>query len=220
MNLSGLEPGQREDNADHHDGHVETDGLPVGVGDLADNIENGANKADPHDHGEHTLGHMEDGFFPLLGEHVGDLSHIEDEDGRRGVGAQEGHVGDGGDVNTQEEGRHGDDIVDHQVLVRGLELGMQVTELFGQPAVVREHDERDGDRANQAVEGGSSRAQGAAGHEEDVFGPCQEVVGDDAQRLVGNLVKRENAGAHDTHEGKEDGNGRFWGTQVPYRRTD
>ena len=50
MNLSCLKPGEREDNADHHDGHVETDGLPVGVGDLADNIENGANKADPHDH--------------------------------------------------------------------------------------------------------------------------------------------------------------------------
>ena len=33
------------------------------------------------------------------------------------------------------------------------------------------------------------------------------MVGDDAQRLVGNLVERQDAGAHDAHEGKEDGNG-------------
>ena len=107
-------------------------------------------------------------------------------------------VGDGGDVNTQEERRHGDDIVDHQILVRGFEFRMQVSQLPGKPSVVREHDERDSNRANQAVEGSGSRAQRAAGHEEDVLGPRQEVVGDDAQRLVGNLVKRQNAGAYDS----------------------
>ena len=67
--------------------------------------------------------------------------------------------------------------------------------------------DRDSNRANQAVEGSGSRAQRAAGHEEDVLGPRQEVVGDDAQRLVGNLVKRQNAGAHDAHERKQNGNG-------------
>ena len=143
MYFSGLKPHKRVDDADGHNRHIEADGLPVGVGDLADNIENGTNKADPHDHIEHALGHMEDGLFPLLGEHVGDSSHVEDEDGGLDIGAQQGHVGDGRDINTQEERRHGDDVVNEEVFVSGLVLGMQGAQALGQPAVVREHDERD-----------------------------------------------------------------------------
>ena len=118
MHLAALVPNQREDNTDDHDGHVEEDGLGVGIGDLAPDVGQRGEEADPHDRVEDGSGHTEDGLFPLLGEHVGDLSHIEDEDRSRGVGAQKGHVGDGGDVNTQEERRHGDDVVNEAKSIR------------------------------------------------------------------------------------------------------
>ena len=94
MYFSGLKPHERVDDADRHNGYVETNGLPVGVCELAKDIEAGADEADPHDNVEHTLGHMEDGFFPLLGEHLRDLPHVENEDGGLNVGSKQGHVGD------------------------------------------------------------------------------------------------------------------------------
>ena len=200
-----FEPDQRVDDADHHDRHIEGNGFGIRVGKLTIDVEAGADKADPHDRIEDTSGHMENGFFPLRGEHVGDLSHVEDEDGGLDIGAEQRHVGDSRDVNAQEQGSHGDEVVDKQVFVSGLVLGVQGAKLLGQPAVVREHDERNRHRADQTVERGGSSAQRAAGHEEDVLRSGQEVVGDDAQRLVGDLVERQDARAHDAHEGKKDG---------------
>ena len=172
MYFSGLKPHERVDDADRHNGYVEADGFPVGVGDLTKDIEAGADEADPHDHVEDGSGHPEDGFLPLLGEHVGNLSHVEDKDGGLNIGAKQGHVGDSRDVDAQEEGRHGDNVVNEEVFVSSFVLGMQSAKALGQPAVVRKHDERDGHRANQAVKGGGGCTQRAAGHEEEVFRPC------------------------------------------------
>ena len=83
---------------------------------------------------EDGSGHPEDGFLPLLGEHVGHLSHEEDEERVLGVSSQQRHVGDRGDVNIQEQRRHGDEVVNEEILVRGFELGVQLAKALGKPA--------------------------------------------------------------------------------------
>ena len=206
MHFAALIPNNRKGHTHNQESNIEDNGLNIGSGKHADHVGSGCQKADPHNEGEDGPGHTEDGLLPLLGELVGQRSHEENKESRLSIGAQQSHVGHGRDVNAQEQGEHGDDIVDQQIFIGGLVLGMQVTQRLGQPAVVGQHDERFGHRANHAVERGCGGAQSTAYHKDNVFGSRQEVVGDDTQCLVGNLINGQDAGSHDTDKGKQDGN--------------